>query len=59
MHSLSAKIHLFSGQASTSDLLEQAKADGYDSELLTKPVHPADLLAKLHGAPVTALSCQP
>jgi DNA-binding NtrC family response regulator len=42
------KILLFSGQASTSDLLEKARAEGYDFELLTKPVHPADLLAKLH-----------
>ena len=32
------KILLFSGQASTSDLLEKARAEGYDFELLTKPV---------------------
>jgi DNA-binding NtrC family response regulator len=41
------KILLFSGQASTADLLEKARADGYDFDLLSKPVHPADLLAKL------------
>ena len=41
------KVLLFSGQASTADLLEKARADGYDLDLLSKPVHPADLLAKL------------
>jgi DNA-binding NtrC family response regulator len=41
------KVLLFSGQASTSDLLEEARNQGYDFELLTKPVHPADLLAKI------------
>jgi DNA-binding NtrC family response regulator len=41
------KILLFSGQASTADLLERARADDYDFDLLSKPVHPADLLAKL------------
>ena len=41
------KVLLFSGQASTADLLERARAEGYDFDLLSKPVHPADLLAKL------------
>jgi DNA-binding NtrC family response regulator len=41
------KVLLFSGQASTADLLEKARAEGYDFDLLPKPVHPADLLAKL------------
>jgi DNA-binding NtrC family response regulator len=41
------KVLLFSGQASTGDLLEEARGQGYDFELLAKPVHPADLLAKL------------
>ncbi len=43
------KVLLFSGQAATADLLEKARAEGYDFELLTKPVHPADLLAKLRS----------
>ena len=43
------KVLLFSGQASTADLLEKARAQGYDFDLLAKPVHPADLLAKLRG----------
>jgi CheY-like chemotaxis protein len=38
------KILLFSGHASTVDLLEKAREAGYNFTLLTKPVHPADLL---------------
>ena len=41
------KILLFSGQAATDDLLHKARQQGYDFDLLAKPVHPADLLAKL------------
>jgi FixJ family two-component response regulator len=41
------KILLFSGQAATANLLDKAHAEGYDFDLLLKPVHPADLLAKL------------
>jgi CheY-like chemotaxis protein len=44
------KILLFSGQASTADLLEKAHAQGYDFEILAKPVHPQDILSKLRGA---------
>jgi DNA-binding NtrC family response regulator len=41
------KVLLFSGQAATANLLEKAREEGYDFDLLLKPVHPADLLAKL------------
>lgn len=41
------KILLFSGQAATADLLENARQQGHEFEILAKPVHPADLLAKL------------
>lgn len=41
------KILLFSGQAATANLLEKARAQGYEFEILAKPVHPQDLLAKL------------
>ena len=37
------------GQAATADLLEKAHAQGYDFEILAKPVHPQDLLSKLRG----------
>ncbi|HUN84853.1 MAG TPA: response regulator [Terracidiphilus sp.] len=43
------KILLFSGQAATADLLEKARAKGYEFEILSKPVHPQDLLTKLRG----------
>jgi CheY-like chemotaxis protein len=38
---------LFSGQAATADLLEKARKDGYEFDILAKPVHPQDLLARL------------
>lgn len=41
------KVLLFSGQASTADLMDDARSRGYNFELLSKPVHPADLLARL------------
>ena len=41
------KILLFSGQAATADLLEKAREEGHEFEILAKPVHPTDLLAKL------------
>ena len=45
----SIKILLFSGQAATADLLEKARVQGYEFEILAKPVHPQDLLAKLRA----------
>jgi CheY-like chemotaxis protein len=41
------KILLFSGQAATADLLEKARHEGYEFDILAKPVHPQDLLARL------------
>jgi CheY-like chemotaxis protein len=41
------KILLFSGQAATADLLENARKHGHQFDILAKPVHPKDLLAKL------------
>ena len=45
----SIKVLLFSGQAATADLLEKARAQGYDFEILAKPVHPQDLLSRLRS----------
>jgi CheY-like chemotaxis protein len=45
----SCKILLFSGQAATADLLEEARGEGHEFEILAKPVHPTDLLAKLRS----------
>lgn len=41
------KILLFSGQASTLNILEMVGQRGYEFELLAKPIHPTDLLAKV------------
>ena len=43
------KILLFSGQAATADLLERARSQGHEFEILAKPVHPQDLLARLRS----------
>jgi DNA-binding response OmpR family regulator len=40
-------VLLFSGQASTSDLLARASEEGHRFDILAKPVHPLDLLSKI------------
>lgn len=47
------RVILFSGQASTRDLLCDSRARGYQFEILNKPVHPRTLLECL---PRTAVS---
>jgi DNA-binding NtrC family response regulator len=42
------KILLFSGQAATSSLLIEAGKQGHHFTVLTKPLHPRDLLAAIH-----------
>lgn len=44
------KILLFSGQAQTVDLLQKARAQGHSFELLSKPIHPTDLLNGIRSA---------
>jgi DNA-binding NtrC family response regulator len=46
-HCSDCKILLFSGQASTIDLLDEARKQGYTFTLLSKPVHPTDLLQEI------------
>lgn len=41
------KILLFSGQAATVDLLKAVRSQGHEFQILSKPLHPADLLEKL------------
>jgi DNA-binding response OmpR family regulator len=41
------KVLLFSGQASTLDLLAAARDAGHDFALLSKPVHPTEMLARV------------
>jgi CheY-like chemotaxis protein len=50
------KVLLFSGQAATAEMLEEASSRGHRFELLAKPVHPLELLdkvAELIGRPGT------
>jgi CheY-like chemotaxis protein len=51
-----SKIMLFSGQAATLDLLENARAQGQNFHLLLKPVHPTELLAAIGTLQSQALS---
>ena len=41
------KVLLFSGHAATADLLASARRLGHNFTLMAKPVHPADLLARI------------
>jgi CheY-like chemotaxis protein len=43
------KIFLFSGQATTAELLDKAISQGHVFEILAKPIHPEHLMAKLRG----------
>lgn len=40
-------ILLYSGQAATAQMMEEARSQGHDFELLAKPVHPLVLLEKV------------
>lgn len=44
------RIVLFSGQAATVEILERARAQGHDFELLPKPIHPVELLKHLRAS---------
>lgn len=48
-HCPDCKVLLFSGQAATFKLLQDARKNGNDFEVLLKPVHPADLLARIRN----------
>ncbi len=43
------KVLLFSGQAVTSNLMQDAWLRGYGFEVLVKPVHPLELIARLRN----------
>lgn len=43
------RIFLFSGQQATGDLLEKARAQGHQFEVLAKPLHPIDLLLRIQN----------
>ncbi len=41
------KVLLFSGMASSLNMLDMVKRQGHEFELLAKPIHPTDLLARV------------
>ena len=41
------RVFLLSGQTATAELLEKENASGYGFEVLTKPLHPRELIGKL------------
>jgi CheY-like chemotaxis protein len=41
------QVLLFSGQAATVDLLKKARDTGHDFAILSKPVHPTDMLRRV------------
>jgi DNA-binding response OmpR family regulator len=43
------RVLLLSGQQVTADLLEPARARGYEFDILAKPLHPTDLLIRMHS----------
>jgi CheY-like chemotaxis protein len=43
------RIVLFSGQAGIADILLQGKQQGYEFELIAKPIHPDKLIDQLKG----------
>ncbi len=47
-------VLLYSGQIRTSDLLARAKKEGHEFEILTKPVHPEEILKRLRTLPAQA-----
>ena len=44
------RVFLLSGQTATAEMISNSKAGNLGFEVLVKPVHPRDLLDKLHNA---------
>ena len=43
----SCRVLLFSGQAATANLLDIARGNGHNFEVLSKPIHPTEFLQKI------------
>jgi CheY-like chemotaxis protein len=41
------RVLLLSGQAATNDLMHDARRDGHEFEVILKPIHPTQLLARI------------
>jgi DNA-binding NtrC family response regulator len=48
------RVLLFSGQAATADFMDSARVKGHHFDLLSKPVHPKDLLAAIEAIKSTS-----
>jgi CheY-like chemotaxis protein len=46
-----ARIVLFSGQAGISEILQRGRKEGYEFELIAKPIHPLKLIERLRQPP--------
>jgi DNA-binding response OmpR family regulator len=46
------RVFLLSGQTGTADMIVASKAGDLGFEVLVKPVHPQELLRRLHNAAV-------
>jgi DNA-binding response OmpR family regulator len=44
-----ARVVLFSGQAATTEMMRKAHEKGYQFDLIAKPIHPEELVARLRG----------
>jgi CheY-like chemotaxis protein len=44
------RVYLFSGQAATGSVIQQARAKGFEFEVLPKPIPPDQLISKLRSA---------
>lgn len=44
------RVILFSGQAAATDLINKARAQGHEFEILPKPINPEILVSKLRSA---------
>lgn len=44
------RVFLLSGQTATAELIEKQNAAGYGFEVLTKPLHPQDLISRLRNS---------
>lgn len=47
-----ARIVLFSGQAGISEILQRGRKEGYEFELIAKPIHPLKLIERLRQPPI-------
>jgi DNA-binding NtrC family response regulator len=45
----SCRVFLFSGALATTSLLEEAKQQGYEFQVLAKPIHPKEMLAAIRN----------